>query len=284
MHHARSREVDGPVPQVEGLAQVSQPSASPHPVAEDRVDQAAQRELGGDQAGEADPLRDGTDDDVAGRLHEHDLEHEQGDRPDVVGPPALEEESPGPDEAPQARGVQPVQRSGTAQVRHRGHASEVEGESDRVVRDEGDDEGREVQHHHVPGILGPGQSGGEECESRLHEENERCRVQKPGEIDGDAGVARLLGQLVHPHLGQRDAVPARGPEEVAKAAGGRAGRIAGMREPSHDDEGEEGEQRKGDQHPRALSHRTFYTAPAFRPGFLRVSARLNPSASLLEWP
>ena len=70
-----------------------EPAAAPHPVAVDRVDDRAHRDLGEDEAGEADALGDRADDDVAGGLHEHDLEQEEREHADVVAVPGLQEEA-----------------------------------------------------------------------------------------------------------------------------------------------------------------------------------------------
>ena len=82
-----------PWPEVQRRAEVGEPAAAPHPHAVDRVDDRAHRDLGEEEAGERDPLGDGADDDVAGRLHEHDLEQEQRHHADVVGRAALQEEA-----------------------------------------------------------------------------------------------------------------------------------------------------------------------------------------------
>ena len=81
-----SGEVDRAVPEVHARrAELREPAAAPHPHAVDRVDDRAHRDLGEEEAGERDPLGDRADDDVAGRLHEHDLEQEQHHHADVVG-------------------------------------------------------------------------------------------------------------------------------------------------------------------------------------------------------
>ena len=79
-----------------------------------------------------------------------------------------------------------------AQVSGRGvdrGPAKLESETDRKVTDPGDYEGCEVEHHHVPGVLRARQSGGEECEPRLHEEHESPRYQQPCEVDSDLFVA-----------------------------------------------------------------------------------------------
>ena len=98
VHDAGAGEVDRAVAPVQRLAEVREPAAAPHPVAVDRVDDRAHRDLGQEEPGEGDPLGDGADDDVAGRLHEHDLEQEHRQHADVVAVPALQEEAVGADE------------------------------------------------------------------------------------------------------------------------------------------------------------------------------------------
>ena len=70
-----------------------------------------------------------------------------------------------------------------------GRPAKLESEADDKVADPGDDESGEVEHHHVPGVLRARQSGGEECEPRLHEEHESPRYQQPCEVDSDLFVA-----------------------------------------------------------------------------------------------
>ena len=70
-----------------------------------------------------------------------------------------------------------------------GRPAKLESEADDKVTDPGDDEGGEVEHHHVTGVLCAGQPCGEECEPRLHEEYEGARYQQPGKVDSDLFVA-----------------------------------------------------------------------------------------------
>ena len=67
VHDTRTGEVDRAVAEVQRRAEVREPAAAPHPHAVDRVDDRAHRDLGEDERGERDPLRDRADDDVARR-------------------------------------------------------------------------------------------------------------------------------------------------------------------------------------------------------------------------
>ena len=205
-----------PWPEVPGLTELGEEATAPDPVAVDRVEHRAHRDLGHEEPGEGDPLGDGTDDDVAGGLHEHDLEQEERHDADVIGAAALEEEALEPDQPTASRGTEVAQGAHAAEVRHRRDTAELEGESDGVIRDEGDRERRDVHHHHVAGVLRPGQAGDQEGEAHLHEQHEEPGEQQPGEVDRDPEVAGLVGQLVQarPARRVRPSVPAGAPVAV----------------------------------------------------------------------
>lgn len=110
MDHSGAREVDGAVAEVERLAEVREPTAAPHPHAEDRVDDRRHRDLGEDERGEGDAFGDRADEDVAGRLHEDDLEQEERHHADVVRAACLQEEAVRADDAGVAVPEDPGQR------------------------------------------------------------------------------------------------------------------------------------------------------------------------------
>src|SRR2546428_11403212 len=68
VHDAGAGEVHSAVTQVPAVADLGEPAAAPEPVAIDRVNDGAKEKLGCDKRLEVDPLCDGADDDVAGRL------------------------------------------------------------------------------------------------------------------------------------------------------------------------------------------------------------------------
>src|SRR5262249_42483414 len=74
VHHGGPREIDVAVAEAQGRAPLGHPSAAPDPASEDRVEDPAHEELAEQEAAERDALADGADDDVAGGLHEDDLE------------------------------------------------------------------------------------------------------------------------------------------------------------------------------------------------------------------
>jgi hypothetical protein len=91
-----------------------------------------------------------------------------------------------------------IQRRSPTQIRRRGidgHGSELESISNRIVGDKGEDVGREVQHHQVPGVLLSHQPAGEQREAGLHEKHEISSVEGPGKIGGHPDVARRVGEL-----------------------------------------------------------------------------------------
>src|SRR5207342_563666 len=95
----RAGEVAVAVSEAQRRAPLRHPAATPHPVAEDRVEERAHEELAEQEGPEGDALTDGADDDVAGGLHEDDLEqHEYVDAGVVPG--AAQEESLAAEEPP----------------------------------------------------------------------------------------------------------------------------------------------------------------------------------------
>ncbi len=153
VHDARAGEVDGAVPPAEAVTELGEEAAAPHPVAVDRVDDRAHRDLGEEERGERDPLGDGADDDVAGRLHEHDLEQEEGEHTDVVAVAALQEEPVEPDEPRVAVREDAAQGGQATEVGDRRDAAELKREPDGEVRDQRDGERGHVHHHHVARVF-----------------------------------------------------------------------------------------------------------------------------------
>ena len=89
-----------------------------------------------------------------------------------------------------------IERRRSAQIAGRGihrNGSELKCIPDRVVGEEGEDIGREVEHHQVSGIFLTDEAAGEESESGLHKEDEVAGVEGPGKIGGDADVAHVVG-------------------------------------------------------------------------------------------
>src|SRR5256712_6349450 len=171
VHDARAGEVHRAVTQVPAVADLRQPAAAPEPVAIDGVDDGAKEKLGYYKRLEVDPLRDGANDDVAGGLHEDDLEEEEGERADVVRMARLEEEAVEAEQTPVAAAhfEQMAKHHRAAQVSGRGvdrGPAKLEGEADRKVTDPGDDESGEAEHHHGHAVLRARHSGGKRGETR----------------------------------------------------------------------------------------------------------------------
>ena len=125
------------------------------------------------------------------------------------------------------------QRRDAAEVGDRRDAAEHEREPDRVVREQRDRERRDVHHHHVAGVLRPGEPGDQEREADLHEQHEEAGEQHPGEVDRDAEVPGLGRERVQAGLRDGHAVAGRpgGAEIVRQSAGGGAGGVAAVMAP-----------------------------------------------------
>ena len=187
-----------------------------------------------EEPGEADALGDGADDDVAGGLHEHDLEQEERQHADVVGVPRLQEEPVQADDARAAVAEDRSQRRRTTEVGDGCDPAELKREADGVIGHEGDDERRQVHHHHVPGVFRPGEPGDEEREPHLHEQHEEAGEQEPREVDRDRQVTHVVRQRLHPgrgerHLGDPQRVVGGGLGGVEHRAVALAGRPSGVR-------------------------------------------------------
>ena len=96
-----------------------------------------------------------------------------------------------------------VQRWNAAQVGGRGidgNGAKLECVSDRVVSEEGEHVGSEIQHHQVGGIFLSHQPAGEQGEACLHEQDEVTGIQCPGKIRRNANVTDTVGQLYRERL------------------------------------------------------------------------------------
>jgi hypothetical protein len=93
---------------------------------------------------------------------------------------------------------EPVKRRCATEVRRRGvdrRASVLKCKTADVVRQKREHIGREVQHHEVTGVSLPHQSTGQQRESRLHEEHEVSREERPREVGGNAEMPDVVGKL-----------------------------------------------------------------------------------------
>ena len=124
----------------------------------------------------------------------------------------------GADHAGVAMAEDPVERRGAPDVRDGSDATELEGEPDRVIREERDHERRQVHHHHVPGVLRSREAGHQEREPDLHEQHEKAGEQQPREVDRDPEMPGLVRELVDPFLTQRDLLRAACREIVGDVA------------------------------------------------------------------
>jgi hypothetical protein len=219
------------------------------------------------------------------RFHEHDLEQEHGQHADVVGAVALEEEPPEADQPGVAVGEDPVQPHQAAEVGHRRHAAEMEREATCVISHEGDGEGGHVHHHHVAGVLGPGEARHQHGEADLHEQDQVAGHEQPGEVDRHPEVPGFVGQLVDPHLRHRDVlhggVPAGGADEVGHAPGVEAGRVGVVvaHEGPHRHHHQEREEAEDEEtFPSGHGH------PLVPPRPSPWAAAVAPVAAVNQWP
>ena len=141
------------VPEPHRRAELRHPAAAPHPAAEDRIEDRAHEQLAEQERAEGDALADRADDDVAGGLHEHDLEQHQRVGAGVVGR-ARSGRSPCRRGSPTARrraetGSASACRRCCAGAALTATRAELEREADGVVGEEGEHVRGEIEHHQV---------------------------------------------------------------------------------------------------------------------------------------
>ena len=172
MNHSRTGKVDVAVSKIHGRSNLRQPAAAPNPAAEDRIQNRAHEEFAKEEPPEGDPFTNGANDDVSGRLHEHHLKERQAQTAGIVTW-AGEKKAPATQEPPLAAAEEEVVERGDAAEICGGRINcdrpELKGVPHGVVGEEGEDVGREVQHHQMGGIFLTHQSASEQGKSSLHE-------------------------------------------------------------------------------------------------------------------
>ena len=167
-------------------------------------------------------------DDRGGGVHEHELEQEEREDADVVGAVTqrAEEEALGAERGPSRAPERITWSSGSTPPSSamRPEAAELQREADRPVRERADGEDDEVRHRDVRRVLRPAEAGLDEHEARLHEEDERH-----AHDDEEHVRAALRWPRSGADLGERRRAGRRG-GDVGDAAGGRAGRVAALRQ------------------------------------------------------
>ncbi len=198
MYDSGSGKVHITVAQIHCGSKLRHPAAAPRPATGNRVENRADEEFTQQKRPEADAFADCADDDVSGRLHEHDFKQGQAIAPGVICR-TDEEEALSAHEPPlPAADQKMVQGRNAAEICRRSvnrDCSKLECVSDRVVREEGEDIRREVQHHEMGGVFLSYQTTSQQGKPCLHEQHEVARVQRPRHIGRDADVADAVGEL-----------------------------------------------------------------------------------------
>ena len=238
MDDAGAREVDVAHTQAEA-AELAEEAAAPRPRGVHRIEQGRDEQAVDDERLEPEPFGHGPGRDGRRRVHEHELEQEEGDHPDVVGG-ATEHEARAAGKPPlgaaQADREHLVKRLESAEVGHPDGAQAAEGEPEADEEEAHDADGvdHEVHAHRVHRVLGPGEARLDQREAGLHEHDQEARDEQPREVDAEPVLVDEVGQLGRVRLlrGGGGIValldgPRRQPVEVGPAGGGRARRIAG---------------------------------------------------------
>src|SRR3984893_13484460 len=107
MNHGGAGEVHIAMAEIQGRADLRQPSATPYPAAEDGIENRPHKDFAEQKRPKGDPLTDGAHDDVTGCLHENHFKEGQAETARVIGRTG-EEKSLAAQESPLAAAQQKV--------------------------------------------------------------------------------------------------------------------------------------------------------------------------------
>ena len=146
-----------------------------------------------DEWQEAPAFGEGAGRDGRGGVHECDLEEEHGHDPgaDAV---AGEHEALRTEEA-EVFAEEMDRELGSRRCAAENVTAEHEAEADEVEAEDADGVDHQIHRHRVGDILGPRQSGLDEGEAGLHEEDQEAGKQHPDHVDGDAIAGDRVGCL-----------------------------------------------------------------------------------------
>ena len=175
-----------------------EPSPAPRPATGNGIQDPGDKQLAKKERPKGDPFANRADDDVPGRLHEHDFKECEAIAAGIVRR-ADQKKSLASQKSPEAAADEKmIQRGNAAEIPGsgvHGYRAELKSVADRVVREERKNVRGEIQHHQVAGIFLAHQSTRQERKTGLHEEHQVSGEERPREVRRDAGVAHSVGQL-----------------------------------------------------------------------------------------
>src|SRR5262249_37443584 len=166
----------------------------------------ANEEFTEDKPPESDSLTNGPDDDVPGRLHEHDFEERQRITSHIVGRAAQEKSSPAQEAPPATPKKELVEGWCTSEIARSGidrHGTKLEGIATHIVRQESKDVSRKVKHHEMGGVFLAHQSTRKQGEPGLHEQHQVSGGEGPGEIGSNPHTSDTISQSERQRLFRR---------------------------------------------------------------------------------
>jgi hypothetical protein len=185
MHHRAAGEVDVSMSEAEVLAQHRQPSAAPHPVGVDGIDDGGDDEAEEHEGDELPALGHGPGGDGGGGVHEHHLEEEhRRHRRRVVGERQKESFHAEESELMAAEVESELlrQRGVPAEGAHRADAAHLQCEAERPEAENPDGVDEKVHGHRMADVLRAGETGLHQGEARLHEHHQEPCQQSPDDI------------------------------------------------------------------------------------------------------
>ena len=191
----------------DSIAELCEPTAAPDPVAEERIDEAADDNAEDKEALEAPALGTRTGDNGCRGVHEDHHEEEENDGRSVVAA-SSQEEARRTEQSPtvvtvdrRANGEHVIERrnateAGRTTNRRTIHTAAHEREAAREKAKHAECVHQKVHGERVGRILRANEASFDEREAGLHEHNEEPGYQRPHEIDGEDAVrCRLRNRI-----------------------------------------------------------------------------------------
>src|SRR5680860_919935 len=149
MHHAASGEVNGPMPQTQAVAELTQPSSTPDPVAEQRIEDCPAEQAPVHERAELPALGHCAGRDRRCGVHERHHVQEEGEHGNVISLPGQRPAASSKNPSEVAELYQPVPHRLVVADQRKTIGTEHQRISDEEERYESNAEDSEVGHDHM---------------------------------------------------------------------------------------------------------------------------------------